>query len=567
MTKETLSRRNLLALGVAATAAAGCATAADGQTATNTRLASGSTGAGETPGVITPTAIIQTTNGPVQGQVDSKGVHTFTGLRYGEAPIGKLRFMPPKPPKPWTGTHEATGYGAPAMQMAGETQSFAASDFSLQLHQVFSTPSELKIQNEDCLWLNVWTPATDGKKRPVMFWIHGGGFSYGSGGQPIYQGDGLADFGDVVVVSVNHRLNVFGYAHLANVMGSQFASSGSAGMQDLVLSLEWVRDNIAAFGGDPDNVTIMGQSGGGAKVCCLLSMPSAKGLFHKASIQSGPGLRVGDPEAADKEARALLKELDISVGDIRALQAVPAPHLIAAARKVNDQGRAFGRPIVDGVAITQHPYVGAAPAMSADVPLLVGWCKDEMTLFTAGAPWFGRMTEDDLQKMLAPMGEAGQTLANAYREAYPDYSPTYIYEAVISGRMQAGSEVIAAMKSAQGSAPAYVWQMNWETPVLGGAFKSPHCMEIPFMMYSFDKARAFVGPGDAPKRMADQIAGAWVAFARSGSPNGPGLPQWDAYARSSRPIMMLEDTCHQEMNPLPGIASALAKAGPALTSI
>src|SRR5579875_361659 len=228
------------------------------------------------PGIPTPTAIVQTKSGRVQGLIVD-GVHSFKGIRYGAAPIGPRRWMPPEPARSWDNVYDASDFGAPAMQLASGATVDTANDFGFQMHQVFNTPSELKVMNEDCLYLNVWTPGTDAKKRPVMVWIHGGGYAYGSGAQPIYQCDGLARAGDVVAVSLNHRLNVFGYLHLGDLMGERYASSGTAGMQDLVLALQWVRDNIAAFGGDPDNVMIMGQSGGGAKVSTLLSMPSAKG--------------------------------------------------------------------------------------------------------------------------------------------------------------------------------------------------------------------------------------------------------------------------------------------------
>ena len=252
------------------------------------------------------TRIIDTTSGPVRGLIND-GVQTFKGIRYGAPPVGPLRWMPPQRPTPSKVVLDCSDYGAPAMQMASGATAAPAGDYGMLMARVFTTPSELKIQNEDCLFLNVWTPATDNQKRPVMFWIHGGIFAYGSGGQPVYCMEDLARDHDVVAVNVNHRLNVFGYLHLGDLMGDAYKSSGTVGMQDLVLALQWVRDNIANFGGDPGNVTIMGQSGGGAKVSILMSMDSAKGLFHKASIQSGPGLMVGRREPATAAAKALLR--------------------------------------------------------------------------------------------------------------------------------------------------------------------------------------------------------------------------------------------------------------------
>src|SRR5205807_1823478 len=414
-----MGRREMMRLAAAAATATLAPSASFGFAQQAGSAASRRGRAEEGLGVPVVTKVVKTTNGPVQGLVID-GVHSFKGLRYAAAPIGLLRWMPPQKPAPWTTVQDCSDYGAPAMQMATGITVSSLSDFSMQMHRVFTTPSEMKIHNEDCLFLNVWTPGLDSKRRPVMVWIHGGGFAYGSGGQPIYQADDLARSHDVVAISVNHRLNLFGYMHLGDQMGSSYASSGSVGMQDLVAALEWIRDNIVEFGGDPGNVTIMGQSGGGAKVSILLSMESAKGLFHKASIQSGAGLRVGRKEGAGRIAKALLDELKIAPGDIKALQAVPAQVLIdtanaLAARVPRGVGPGSGGlggfgPILDGVAITRDPFDPDGPAVSSDVPILVGSVKDEWTIFTASEPWFGTMTEADLQERLKPMGARGQSL-------------------------------------------------------------------------------------------------------------------------------------------------------------
>ncbi len=510
------------------------------------------------PGLPIPTPVVRTANGSVQGLVED-GVMAFKGIRYGAPPVGKLRFMPPRPAEPWTGIYDATDFGAPAMQLAGGNTVAVTSDAGLQMHRVFTTPSELKIMNEDCLYLNVWTPAADARKRPVMVWIHGGGFAYGSGAQPIYQCDGLARFGDVVTVSLNHRLNVFGYLYLGDLMGADYAASGTVGMQDLVLALQWVRDNIAAFGGDPDNVMIMGQSGGGQKVCLLLAMESAKGLFHKASIESGANPTVGRKARANEAAKKLLDALGIAPGDIAALQALPALTLLEAAQEAAIGGPGAGGPILDGIAITGDPFLPDAPDVSADVPILVGWCKDEWTIFTAGEPWFGTMTEADLQQRIAPLGDTGQKLLAAYRAAYPTYSPTYLWIQIISARVMQGTEIVATAKAAKGRAPAYVWFMTWETPVEGGALKTPHTMELPFSLYSFEKVRAYVGEGPEPKRMADQIAGAWVAFARTGKPDHPGIPHWPPFTADSRAVMEFNLTSRVVNDPLADVRQILAQ--------
>jgi|HubBroStandDraft_4_1064222.scaffolds.fasta_scaffold63333_1 para-nitrobenzyl esterase len=549
------TRRSLL--GIAAVAAAGFS--AHARAAGSGPMTTGDAEHG--PGVPVPTAVVTTSSGPVRGLI-LDGVQSFRGVRYGAAPVGELRWMPPQRPQPWKAVYDASDFGAPAMQLASGSIIEAPDEFGFQMHRVFTTPSEFKVMNEDCLYLNVWTPAIDSRKRPVMFWIHGGGFAFGSGSQTIYQGDGLAKAGDVVVVSVNHRLNVFGYLHLGDAMGSQYGTSGTAGMQDLVLALQWVHDNIAGFGGDPGNVMIMGQSGGGAKVSILLSMPSAKGLFHKAAIQSGPGLAVGRKPQAAEATRRLLTALNVKEGDIAALRAIPAQQILEATAKI--PGLAGG-PVLDGSEITRDPFTPDAPEISADVPILVGWCKDEWTIFTAGEPWFGHLTEEELQKRVASLGEPGQKILAALRHAYPNYSPTYLYVEMLSGRVMFGSEVLAARKAAQSAAPAYVYMVTWETPVNGGSFKTPHTMEIPFMLYSYDKVRTFVGPGPQPKHMADQIGGAWVAFARTGKPDHPGIPHWPEFNASTRPVMVFNSTSKVVNDPLPEVRMALEAAPSAQT--
>jgi para-nitrobenzyl esterase len=502
-------------------------------------------------GVPEVTQVVDTTSGRVQGLVHD-AVQTFKGIRYGAPPVGALRWMPPNRPEPATAVLDCSEYGAPAMQMASGTTASPVTDFGMQMSQVFTTPSELKIQNEDCLFLNVWTPATDNGKRPVMFWIHGGGFAYGSGGQPIYCGEDLARDHNVVVVSVNHRLNIFGYLYLG-AFGKPYESSGTVGMQDLVLALEWVRDNIANFGGDGGNVTIMGQSGGGAKVSILLSMESARGLFHKASIQSGAALAIGRKETAATATAGLLAELAIKAGDIKALRALPAQTLIAAANAAQAKnssgprmpgmprgGGGFGfGPIVDGVAITRDPFTPDSPAVSNNVPILVGSVKDEITIFTAAEPWFGTMTQDQLKMFVGALGPKGPALVEAWRKIRPDYSPTYLFIAAVSSNFAFGSSItLAERKAAAHGAPVYMWYFTWETPVENGQFKSPHTIEIPFMLDSYRRVRAYVGPDPAAAQMAKQLSAAWVAFARTGNPDCKEIPHWPAYDASLRATMV-----------------------------
>jgi para-nitrobenzyl esterase len=497
--------------------------------------------------VLTP--VVTTTNGAVQGLVDH-GIFSFKGVRYGAAPIGNLRFKPPQKPAPWQGALDAIGYGAPAMQMY--TRPPPATELSRQLSTIFTTPAQVKIDNEDCLYLNVWSPGVgDGKKRAVMFWIHGGGYAYGSSSWPIYDGANLARRGDVVVVSVNHRLNLFGYLYLVELGGAEYASSGNVGMLDLVASLEWVRDNIASFGGDPGNVTIFGESGGGSKVSTLLAMPAAKGLFHKAIIESGPGL-VGAPKAAATEtARTIMAELGIEPTNVAALTTVPAETLIAAAiaadKKQGGGPGAFVRlsPVVDGVVLPSDPFTPVAPAQSAGIPLLIGTNKDEMTLFNLSEPWFATLDQAGLATRAKEMvGQKADTLIAAYHARSPEYTPAYLLSALNTGSfMWSGSIQLAERKAAQ-SALVYMYRLDWETPVANGVFKAPHTLEIPLVFDNVELARVLVGDGEQPQKLADQMSSAWTAFAKTGVPTATDVPTWPRYESKRRATMIFGTPTH-----------------------
>ena len=488
------------------------------------------------------TPVVTTNSGKIQG-LQEKGIHVFKGVRYGKAPVGLLRFMPPQKPEPWTNIHDATALAAPAIQMytaSGPRQS----DFSTQMQTIFPTGPESRLDNEDCLFLNVWTPATDTKKRPVMVWFHGGGHAYGSGGWPAYDGLNLAAKGDVVVVTVNHRLNAMGYMYLGDKFGPEFAKSGNVGNLDLVASLEWVRDNIAQFGGDPENVTIMGESGGGAKVSHMLATPAAKGLFHKAVIQSGPGVTSGDKVAAAKFSADVLAEAGIAT--VEQLRSVAADQIIDAARRVQKRSpTGFGRgpdfgPIVDGDVLPAHPFVPVGPAQSKDVPILIGWNKDEMTIFMAAQPWYGAIDFGILDQMAPMFGPKGKGLIDSYRKENPDYSATHVAVRAMGARFVQGTYMLADAKAKQAGAPVYVYQLTYETKVQGGAYRSPHTLDIPFMFNNVETSRVLVGEGKDPETMGAMMSDAWISFAKTGVPSSALLPKWTAYDAVSRPVMQLD---------------------------
>ena len=510
-----------------------------------------------------PTAEVTTTGGPVVGYLDG-GVSTFKGLRYAAPPTGPFRFRPPQPLTPWKEPVRAVGYGHPAMQMYTRPSGEPSSALGKSLLGVWPTAQESRDGNEDCLFLNVWTPGLDTKvKRPVMVWVHGGGYAYGSGAWPTFDGGNLARKGGVVVVTVNHRLNAFGFSALEDLFGQDYAASGNAGLLDLVAALEWVRDNAAAFGGDAANVTLFGQSGGGSKVCALKAMTAANGLFHKAIVQSGPGLKAAERLWSMRTASALIDELGVAKGDVAALQAVPAAAIFKANFVVREnaamQGFQFTQaPIVDAQTLPRDPFTPDAPAQAGDIPLLVGTNKDEAALFMASQPWHGVLTEAQLAQMAPAVGGPNaEALLAALRAARPGYSPTYLMTAMATATGFTRDTMLLEERKAAQAAPVYVYRMDWETPIGGGVYKAGHSVETALMFDNVELSRALVGPGPNPQKVADQMSAAWVAFARTGNPNTAGLPDWPRYDASTRPTMIFDVESRLVNDPDPEVRKAL----------
>lgn len=514
-----------------------------------------------------PSAVVDTHLGPVQGLVVD-GINRFLGIRYAATPTGMLRFKPPVDPEPWRDTAEAIHYGAPAMQGIRGPETAPRSDFALTQMTVMPIGGHVKVNSEDCLWLNVWTPATDGGKRPVMVWFHGGGFAYGSGGEALYDGSRLAHRGDVVIVTVNHRLNVFGYL---NLMGTHphYDDAVNVGQLDLVHALRWVQQNIAAFGGDPDNVTIAGESGGAAKVNATMVMPAAKGLFHKAILQSGAHAHVREAAAVRETTQQILEAAEIVEVTPQALAALPAATLLDAAivrfeaKGEDDVERARSAsalqqdlaqllgPTRDGVVIPHHPYDdGVAADLSADIPVLMGWMKDEWNLMLVERdPGFVDMSEEDLLGAATRMfGDAAGEVLSALRTALPDYGHGHLSSAMVTVQMIRDYKRIADAKSRRG-APVYCYQVDWETPVNGGIYRATHALDLPLMFDNVEQARAFVGEGSAPQHVADQMSAAWIAFLHEGNPGHAGIPTWERWDHETRSTMVFDVTSTLQRDP------------------
>jgi para-nitrobenzyl esterase len=470
-------------------------------------------------------------------------VLAFRGLRYAAPPVGSWRFKPPQRLTSWTGIADAGQFGAAAIQVAGQPDMPAYERHS-----------------EDCLFLNVWTRSLRGK-RPVMVWLHGGAFSTGAAGRPTYFGDHFARDG-IVLVSVNHRLNVFGYAQLPDSWGPEYASSGMAGMLDIVAALKWVQENIAHFGGDASNVTIFGESGGGAKVSLLLAMPGAKGLYHKAIIQSGAELEAAPRPYAQALGGALMDTLGLAAGDTAGLAAMDTAKIFnaqdAAVAKVSSLVAPGGFlnsgfvPSLNPVDLPQGPFAPGAPAMSAQVPLLIGTNKDEAALFMTGDKAFFSRTNADFEAAVAKAYPADASrLVAAIRKAYPGYSAPYLLVALRTAQMfWLNSIVLAERKVAQNAAPVYMYRMDWGSPIHKGVLKAAHAMELSFVFGTYESIRDFVGPGPGPELMASQMHPAWVAFARTGNPNNRALPHWPRYDMKSRDTMIFNVESRVERDPL-----------------
>jgi para-nitrobenzyl esterase len=497
-------------------------------------------------------AIVETTCGKIAGFID-RGMTVFKGIPYGASTAGVRRFKAPKPVKPWTGVRGCRAFGPETPQPYRSIWENDEEGFLFEWYRNY--------QNEDCLRLNIWTPATDGKRRPVLLYLHGGGYQSGSSNElKMFDGVNLAKRGDVVLVTINHRLNVLGYLNLA-AYGEEYAESGNAGSLDTVAALRWVHDNIAQFGGDPDSVTIFGQSGGGGKVCTLLTMPSARGLFHKAIVQSGATIRLGTEERTRELAERMLKRLEISSKDVKKLEEMSYAQLEKAASAEIEAARVAGprtlprnmalslgfMPVMDGKVVAQNPFDPAAPASIEKIPLLVGTTLNE---FTNGInhPEAFDLTEEQLKANVEEKfsGHGAEVVAS-YREIYPNANPFQLWSVISTASVRDSALTVAETKAKQ-QAPVYCYQFAWQTPVLDARPMAFHCAELAFVFDNPDLCEHMTGGGESARILAGKVSQAWINFARSGNPNHAGLPQWKRFDAKTKTTMIFDDACEAKDN-------------------
>ncbi|QLH71619.1 carboxylesterase/lipase family protein [Rhodopseudomonas palustris] len=481
--------------------------------------------------------VIETRLGRLRGE-SVEGVASFKGVPYGASTAGDNRFRPPVPPAAWTGERDATQFGPSASQPAAASPV----EFAWYWSKVPTS--------EDNLTLSVYTPGVnDGGKRPILVWLHGGAFSIGAGTSPGFDGSHLAKAQNVVVVSINHRLNLLGSLFTGEFPEELSPASGNLSVLDQIAALKWVRDNAAAIGGDAGNVTIFGQSGGAAKVAVLLGAPAAKGLFHRAVIQSASGAwRLATPESAARSAHALLAQFDLTARNAGKLREIPADKLVAAIVQVAAKtGVADFRPTLDNLVFKQHPFDPAASAVSEDIPLLIGTTADEATFFLAGDQRNFSLGADQvrarIKKFIGLDDAATDKLIRAYRDILPESSPSELLIAVAGDyNYVLPTLLVADRKAAQGKAPVYAYRFDWRSPARDGVLGSPHTAEVPFIFGTLDAAAPLIG--DSPDRLnvRDRIGEIWASFARSGRPTTKAIAEWKPYRGEERTAALIGGT-------------------------
>ncbi len=476
----------------------------------------------------TESPIATTKYGKVRGYIDNN-VNCFKGIRYG-ADTSSVRFQAPKLPEKWTDVKEVTNYGK-------------------------SSPQQSRGDNvgEDCLFLNIFTPKLrDGGKRPVMFYIHGGAFANGSGSSPLYDGVKLCNRGNVVVVSLNHRLNAFGYLYLARFGGVEFADSGNVGQLDIILALQWVRENIAEFGGDPNNVMIFGQSGGGAKIATLMAMPAAKKLFHKAATMSGQQVTACGALNGTLRAKAIIDALKLN--NVQEIRTIPFEKIVEVLN-TKDPVLQFGgvnfAPALDEKNLFRHPFYPGAPSQSNNIPMIIGNTHDETRAFLGGDESNFKVTWEQLPEKLIPNMRVDiqpETVIAQYRKLYPNLTASDLLFKITTASRSWRGAIIEAEERAKSAFPAFAYQLDWKSTRENGKFGAPHGADIQLVFDNIDKPGA-TAQGVTAQKMADIMSETFIKFAKTGNPNNKQIPLWKPYTMKQRETMVFDVPAHLENDP------------------
>ncbi len=482
---------------------------------------------------------VSTTAGKIRGVSDS-GVFAFKGVPYAASTAAEGRFQPPAKSKPWTGVHDASQLGHRSPQLLSLFHGFVPPEVEAMDRD--------EAMGEDCLVLNVWTPTLDrGRKLPVMVWLHGGGFTSGSGGFICYDGTQLAKKHEVVVVTVNHRLSALGYLYLAGLGAERFANSSNVGNLDIIAALEWVRDNIATFGADPGNVTIFGQSGGGGKVSSLMAMPAAHGLFKRAIVQSGASVKGISRDAASRDAERYLARLNLKPNQADQLLTLPVDQLLKASNEGSGPPINWG-PVVDGRSLPTDPFDPVATPLSGNVPMMIGTVETEVTFFPGQQlePMDDATFRGKVKQLLRTASDADvDRVIAAYKKGRPDRANTDLFLIMSSdATFRAGILLEAERKAEQTESHVYEYYFTWRSPVREGKLRTYHTLEIPFVFDNVDECKSMTGSGADRLPLADKMSKAWVAFARTGNPNHAGLTDvWVPYDNTRRATMVFNDKC------------------------
>ena len=485
--------------------------------------------------------IVSTTAGQLRGAAEG-GLHVFRGIPFAKPPLGELRFRAPEPPETWTGVRDALAFGPAALQAASPVGAALAMDIAET--------------DEDCLYLNVWTPSTEGR-RPVMVWVHGGAFVIGSGSQPLYDGAALAVRGDVVVVTLNYRLGLFGFLHGKTLCGDALDSTGNEAILDQVAALRWVRDEIAAFGGDPANVTVFGESAGAISVSALLGMPAARRLFRKAILESGSANLVTTAAAASETTAAILAHFGLAPGEAAKLRAIPAAELLKAQTAVTPRsgGVDYG-PVIDGRVLPRSPFEAVADGETRGIAIIGGTTLDELKLFAFMDPGVFQLTEAGLRARIEAVvpGRGDEAIATyrAAREGRAEsVTPYETYEAIMTDNaMRYPVNRLLELQSRH-TPQTYSYLFTHPSPSLAGMLGACHAIDLPFVFgtYGLAAMKPFAGQGAAVEALSARVQDAWLSFARTGNPSHEGLPLWPGYDSKTRSTMILGPECHVEGAP------------------